>query len=333
MRILLSSHAFAPSVGGIETVSAILAREWSGSGHTVTITTETPGDDTWENLRVLRSPGRSELREHIAGADLYFQNHISLRSWVPSLGLKTPVAVLHQTYLWPWNGRPGLAGLAKWLLARRLRNLSISRAVAAALPVNTPIVGNPYDSQTFRLLPEVQRGKDFLFVGRFVSDKGIALLLQAMRLLRERGTLGDAWLTLVGSGPDESELRVQVADMGLEGVVTFAGPKSGEALAREYNAHRVLVVPSLWPEPFGIVALEGAACGCHVIGSSAGGLPEAVGPAGQTFPNGNVEALADAMSNALQKNERPAEAIKQHLAKFAPATYAAKVLELALLKR
>ncbi|MCC5838580.1 MAG: glycosyltransferase family 4 protein [Opitutales bacterium] len=334
MKILISSHAFAPSVGGIETVSAILAREWSAAGHAVTITTETPGDDTWENLRVLRSPERAVLRRHIAKADLYFQNHISLRSLLPAFGLKTPVAVLHQTYLWPWNKRAGLAGIAKWLMARRLRNLAISRAVATALPANTPIVGNPYDAATFQLLPEVERGKEFLFVGRFVSDKGIGLLLEAMRFLHARKPEpGPLRLTLVGGGPDEASLRAEVAAMGLGHAVTFAGPKTGHALAREYNAHRVLVVPSLWPEPFGIVALEGAGCGCYVIGSSAGGLSEAIGPAGRTFPNGNAEALAESMATALEDNDLPAGEIQRHLEPFAPATYAAQILKLALLKR
>jgi len=331
LKILLSSHAFAPSVGGIETVSMILAREWTRAGHSVEITTETEGEDRWDELPVLRSPAKSILRKHIAKADVYFQNHISLRSLVPAFGLKTPVAVLHQTYLWPWNERAGVAGLVKWLVTRRLRNFAISRAVAAALPANTPIVGNPYDTATFRIFPEIEGKKEFIFVGRFVGDKGVSLLLEAMRLLRERSSLArGVRLTLVGSGPEESDLRREAVDLGLTDVVSFTGPLARNALALEYNAHRVLVVPSLWPEPFGIVALEGAACGCRIIGSDQGGLPEAIGPCGVTFPNGDAYVLADRMNRALENsNALDPTAVRAHLAHHEPSAFAQRILELA----
>jgi glycogen(starch) synthase len=331
LRILLSSHAFAPSVGGIESVSAILAREWSKSGHVVRITTETPGEATWEGIPVLRSPGRKALRNWIADADLYFQNHISLRSLLPALGLGKQIAVLHQTYLWPWDQRAGFAGWGKWLVSRRLRNLAISKAVAAHLPAGTPVVGNPYDASTFKVLPDIRLKKEFLFVGRFVSDKGVGLLLEAMRRLRvNHPEAGSTRLTLVGGGPEESNLRRIAADAGLSDLVTFAGPLAGDALAQMYNAHRILVVPSTWPEPFGIVALEGAACGCFVVASSAGGLPEAVGPAGDLFDHGNVDSLANALKRALSSGRTvDGEAVEQHLSTMSPGHYASKVLRIA----
>ena len=49
-------------------------------------------------------------------------------------------------------------------------------------------------------------------------------------------------------------------------------------LVNQLNQSEILVVPSLWSEPFGIVALEGLACGCALLASDAGGLPDAVGP-------------------------------------------------------
>ena len=61
---------------------------------------------------------------------------------------------------------------------------------------------------------------------------------------------------------------------------------------------------SRWNEPFGVVALEGIACGCVVVGSSGGGLPEAIGPCGVTFPNGDVRALAEALMKCVG-NECP----------------------------
>ncbi|TVP75363.1 MAG: glycosyltransferase [Puniceicoccaceae bacterium] len=328
MNILISSHAFAPSVGGIETVSAILAREWARVGHTVEIVTQTPGEPEWEGLSVYRRLSAYQLRQKVRTADLYLQNNISLRSLWPALGCGTQTAVLHQTYLWAWDGRPGLAGYLKQGATHRLRNLSISLAVAKALPADTPITGNPYDAATFRLLPEVNRKRAFIFVGRLVSDKGVHVLLEAFRLLQQRDISNQeaAQLTIVGAGPEEEELRAEATDLN----VIFAGVLQGKALAEALNEHSVLVIPSLWPEPFGIVALEGAACGCRVIGSDQGGLPEAIGPCGATFPNGDAHALAKCMYQALE-DPYPLDQnlAREHLQRHAPAAFARRILELA----
>jgi glycosyltransferase involved in cell wall biosynthesis len=85
------------------------------------------------------------------------------------------------------------------------------------------------------------------------------------------------------------------------------------------NQHRILVVPSRWPEPFGIVAVEAIACGCVVVGSVEGGLPEAIGPCGLTFPNGETEALAGVLQQLLT-NPNKLAALRAnaaaHLAQF-----------------
>jgi glycosyltransferase involved in cell wall biosynthesis len=328
LNILISSHAFAPSVGGIETVSAILAREWTRAGHTVEIVTQTPGEPEWEGVSVCRCLSAYQLRRKVRTADLYLQNNISLRSLWPALGCGTRTAVLHQTYLWPWDGRPGVAGFLKQRMTHRLRNLSISLAVAKALPADTPVTGNPYDAATFRLLPEVTRKRAFIFVGRLVSDKGVGVLLEAFRLFQQRrfGDQKAAELTIVGAGPEDERLRAESTDLD----VIFAGVLRGRALAEALNEHSVLVIPSVWPEPFGIVALEGAACGCRVIGSDQGGLPEAIGPCGVTFPNGDTHALAECMYQAL-KNSNPLDPTltREHLRRHAPDKFARRVLELA----
>jgi len=79
-------------------------------------------------------------------------------------------------------------------------------------------------------------------------------------------------LTIIGSGPEEYSLRKLADDIGITGQVSFLGVKRGEESARLLNQHEILVIPSRWEEPFGIVSLEGIACGCVVIGSEGGGL-------------------------------------------------------------
>jgi glycosyltransferase involved in cell wall biosynthesis len=104
-------------------------------------------------------------------------------------------------------------------------------------------------------------------------------------------------LTIVGDGPEAAALVWRAEEWKVADRVTFTGPKRGEKLARLMNAHRILVVPSRWAEPFGIVALEGAASGCTVVASDGGGLPEAVGPCGGVFASGDAASLAQALEN------------------------------------
>jgi glycogen(starch) synthase len=143
-------------------------------------------------------------------------------------------------------------------------------------------------------------------------------------------------LTIAGGGPEEAALRSQAVDLGLAGQVAFAGVKRGEELAELLNAHRVAVIPSRWNEPFGIVALEAAACGCAVVGSSGGGLPEAIGPCGVTFPNNDASALARVLEELLTDDRRLAPfraGAEAHLARHRPREVARaylKVFEQAL---
>jgi glycosyltransferase involved in cell wall biosynthesis len=64
-----------------------------------------------------------------------------------------------------------------------------------------------------------------------------------------------------------------------------------------------MVIPSRWTEPFGLVALEGIACGLVAIGSSNGGLPDAIGPCGEIFHTGDSRALAECLERLLRKPE------------------------------
>jgi glycosyltransferase involved in cell wall biosynthesis len=101
--------------------------------------------------------------------------------------------------------------------------------------------------------------------------------------------------------------------------VTFAGVRRDEALVRELNRHKIMVAPSTYHEPFGIVALEGIACGCVVVGSERGGLREAIGPCGPTFPNGDAAALAECLRELLTdegKIRAYRDRAPEHLARF-----------------
>jgi glycosyltransferase involved in cell wall biosynthesis len=136
-------------------------------------------------------------------------------------------------------------------------------------------------------------------------------------------------LAIIGDGPEMTRLRGQAARLGIGSRVGFLGTRTGEDLVRLLNQHRVLVVPSRYDEPFGIVALEGIACGCAVVGSEGGGLKDAIGSCGRTFRNGDVADLARVLREVFEDPETPARFQRhaaEHLASHTSAGVAAEYL-------
>jgi glycosyltransferase involved in cell wall biosynthesis len=77
-----------------------------------------------------------------------------------------------------------------------------------------------------------------------------------------------------------------------------------------------------------MVALEGIASGCIVVGSREGGLADAIGPGGLTFPNGDVDALATALACTLRAPSPPnPDAAAKHLSRHRPDDIVRRYLE------
>jgi len=322
MKVLLSSYYFFPSIGGLETISAILAREFVRAGHVVKLVTQTRSTEVDDfPFEVIRQPAPLHLLSLIHWCDVYLQNNISLLLAWPLLLIRRPWVVAHHIWLSPdWKGH------LKRFLFRFAIGVSISRAIAADFPPSV-VIPDPYDDTIFYERSEICRDRDLVYVGRLISDKGVHLVLEAMTNLRSKGQY--LTLAIVGGGPEEAALRRLARQLGLDDQVCFAGVQRGHNLARLLNAHRVMVVPSIWLEPFGIVALEGIACGCIVIGSEGGGLKDAIGPCGLTFPNGDVKALTRCLANLFDHPEHWAAfraAAADHLVQHTPAAVASSYL-------
>jgi glycosyltransferase involved in cell wall biosynthesis len=298
VKILIAAHLFYPSVGGIETVTMQLAVEFANQGHEVIVTTPFPADrpDAFP-FRVVRSPGWRRLWGLAARCDVFFSSNISLKLAWPAILLGRPWVIAHHTWIARTDGRLGWRDRLKLRLVRRASNIAVSRAIASHLGTDAAVIENPYDDGLFRDLGRPERSRDLVFLGRLVSDKGCDLLIEALGRLREEGLAPR--LTIIGAGPERAALERQAVERGVSGQVEFAGVLVGEALVSSLNDHRILVAPSRWQEPFGLIALEGMACGCVVVGSGGGGLGDAIGPGGLTFPNGDVAALAAALTSVL----------------------------------
>lgn len=313
MKILLGSHHFFPSTGGIETVSELLAREFVALGHEVRVITQTEGNGAFP-FPVIRRPGAFELLRQVRWCDVFLQNNVSLRTIWPLLFVRRPLCIAHQTWIRNPDESVGWTHRLKRFVLRFAKSIAISAAIADQLPVPAVRVGNPYNDEVFTNLQTGDRAKELIFVGRLVSDKGADLLLEALASLDSKPRL-----TIAGDGPERPRLERQAIDLKLEAQVDFIGSRTSSDLAEILNQHKILVVPSRWREPFGIVALEGIACGCVVVGSADGGLAEAIGPCGVTFPNNDPRALADQLAQLLSDPAR-CEALRgnaaSHLARF-----------------
>jgi glycogen(starch) synthase len=329
MRILMGSYRFSPDVGGIETSSALLATELSALGQDVRVVTETEEQDgkTWP-FQIVRQPTPGAMLKEARWCDIFFQNNISLNSLWANLLSRKPWVVTHQTWITRVNGRTGWRDRFKRWLLRFATNVAISESIARDVSVSCHRIGNPYHSEIFKLLPDRQRSRDLVFVGRLVSDKGLDVLIKGLAALSSAGVRPT--LTVVGNGPEEVEMRKLSFDLGVSNQVEFLGQRTGSDLAKRLNEHNIMVVPSRWDEPFGIVALEGIACGCVVAGSANGGLREAIGPCGLTFPNGSVDGLAAVLRTLLGDSELCASLRMYrdaHLARFEARTIARKYLQ------
>lgn len=307
-NLLILSYAFPPSVGGIETVSRILARTFAQRGYAVTVATEIAGDarDSEEPYRVVRRPGALQLMAEIYRADLVLQSNISLRLGWPLWILfprKPFMLVFHGPIARP-DGRLAWQDRLKRALLWRPYFLSVSSYQAEQIRPGSRVIRNPYDSEVFRLFPQIKRDRDLLFVGRLVTAKGVDTLLRAYAMVRQQRPA--TTLSIIGSGPEEAALQALAASLGIEPAAHFLGAKHGDDLAHTMNRHRILVVPShsVPPEACPVVPVEAVACGCVPVASRMGGLPESVGTAGVLFEEGNAEELARTLLDLLDAPEK-----------------------------
>lgn len=192
--------------------------------------------------------------------------------------------------------------MAQMSMLRRWRS-SIDRVVACNEALRSRLLEAGFqDVEVIRYGVPAQPARPFpagppsvLFAGRLVREKGVLVLLQAFRRLLDRAP--SAWLDIAGSGP-EGDLAQRIAtEKGLSDRVVFHGWLSHNDLERLYSRAWVLAVPSVWEEPFGMVAIEAAARGVPAVVSEVGGLAEIVidEETGFHVPPNDPDALACAL--------------------------------------
>jgi glycosyltransferase involved in cell wall biosynthesis len=176
-----------------------------------------------------------------------------------------------------------------------------SRLVAEGIePVE--VVWNGVPLQSARTAPAEQ--PTIVFAGRLVREKGVEVLLRA--IAKVVAQVPEVQLLVAGMGPEQERLARLAASLGLSSHVSWLGHLSQPEMERRFAGAWVQVVPSLWAEPFGMVAAEAMMRGTAVVATRAGGLVEIVQDevTGLLVPPGDVEALAGALLRLVRDPER-----------------------------
>lgn len=162
-------------------------------------------------------------------------------------------------------------------------------------------------------------------VGQIIPRKGHADLLAALAILHEHRAPPFKLLIIgTGSKEHEAELRQKIESLDLQEIVEMVGFRHGEAI---YQRLDLLVVPSIAPEPFGLVAVEAQARGIPVVVAKSGGLPETIddGVTGRSFEPGNVKELARVLEELLL-DPQELEAMSVAARKWAEGHFSAETM-------
>jgi glycosyltransferase involved in cell wall biosynthesis len=151
-----------------------------------------------------------------------------------------------------------------------------------------------------------------LFVGAFSRYKGVDVLIQAYA-----GIPDPPPLVIIGYDSDEYPIET----LSFPPKVLIFKNWNHDAVMAAHRRSLMLIVPSVWMEPFGIVAIEAMAAGRPVIASRIGGLADIVveGETGLLVEPGNPQALRQAINHLLanpQDRERMGEAARQRVVQF-----------------
>lgn len=178
------------------------------------------------------------------------------------------------------------------------------------------IVPHGVDTNKFGNL-EPQYEKVVLFVGRLASIKGVQYLFQAMKQVAE-----PCLVAIVGDGNYRSHLEAMARLLPSRHQVCFTGWLGDQELATWYSKARMLVMPSIWPEIFGLVGLEAMASRVPVVAFDAGGISSWLkdGQNGFLVAPKDVTALAQRVQHLLE-NKAQAAAMGQRGRQMAEAQY------------
>ncbi len=282
--------------------------------------------------------------------------------------LEVPIVFYLQSYLFLYARSPETEQSrlqARWLKKFLIGSLppltytsliAVSHAVkeefvrAGYDPDRIEVIHNGVDSRFLKPLPE-KNGKEgenlsdsekriaLLYVGRLTTEKGVLVLLKALDLLVNGQGKKNLHLDIFGDGDKAyiSELQSFIHEKQLTQHVTFHGRVSQDEVIEQYDRSHIMLVPSIWQEPFALVTAEAMARGLPVIASKVGGTAERIthDVNGLLVEPGDEQALASAIRQLVDdphKHARLAQAARATVEERFTVEEAARRVEQHLLR-
>jgi len=150
--------------------------------------------------------------------------------------------------------------------------------------------------------------KNLLYIGQLMEHKGLHTVIEAMKTVFDQKGKGAVTLTIVGGSlrPEyETMIRDMVSSFSLDEYVRFMGHVPLERLPSIYQDHDIVVFPSIWDEPFGIVRLEAMSSGLPLVSTATGGGSEILSHNENSliFQKDNGQSCADQIMKLLESPE------------------------------
>jgi len=182
------------------------------------------------------------------------------------------------------GGRSELGAILKksrQLVLNKRAHHKIKKFIVASHHMKDNLISLGYEADMIRVIPyftdipdgvtQANGQNNILFTGRLSPEKGLDILIDILALVKT-----DFMCIIIGDGPSHyvSILRERVRERSLDSNVEFLGWVDNKYLGKYYEESAFLVVPSVWPEPFGIVGIEAMSHSRPVISFDVGGIPE-----------------------------------------------------------
>jgi glycosyltransferase involved in cell wall biosynthesis len=322
VRILFTTPLYLPDVGGLELLTAGLARHLRDDGHTVGVVTShaAPGitRDEHDGIPVLRLDTLRVTVEHDAGGMLRAERAVAefareldpdvvhAHDTAAALWLylrRAPAAIpllvtLHNVMSRHVGGRfvvgAQVLRRADWITGVSQDVIDDIIRTDPSVAPRISLVPNGIDPPATAVTPVGDGPPRFAAVGRLVEQKRFDRAVAALAELRPR--LPDARLTIAGDGPERAALLDAIATFGVGHAVELVGRVPHDDVAALLRDSLALVVPSRF-EGLPLVALEAAWMARPVVASDVPGLARAVrhDETGLLVPEDDVHAYAAAM--------------------------------------
>jgi glycogen(starch) synthase len=337
MKILYWTPLFWPDLGGIEVLAIKTLPALQKRGHELVVITshgelDLPDESEFNGIPVHRFPfwkvlARRDLKEilkvqrQVAELKKTFQPdlvHLHFPGHIAYFHLNTLTAHPAPTLLTVHTDFYGLRGEPNTLFGQTIRSATWVNAVSKATLFDTvqivpdiinrsSVIYNGLEAPQIRPQPLPFDQPQILCLGRLAQEKGIDLAINAFASIHS--DFPNARLVIAGDGPAKSELESQTAALGLQSKTKFTGWIQPENVPELVNQSTVVVMPSRYREPFGLVAIEAGQMGRPVVATHVGGLPEVVihQETGLVCEKESSTALAEAIAFLLDNPERASE--------------------------